>query len=210
MSLTDLLFPPRCLLCGDLDEAFCATCRASILRLPGRPLPPAGISAIISVGPHTGALRDAVLRLKFGQGVALVEPMAELLAAELAPVEHHWRITLCVPVPLHWLRRLERGFNQAELLAEAVARRTGVRAENALCRRRYTPSQVAVAQPALRRHNLLNAIAARPNAGLAGQRILLIDDVWTTGTTLTECSRVLRAAGAADVFALTVTSPFTS
>lgn len=202
-GVLDLLFPPRCLACGALAEPFCAQCEGEIepaLELT----PPAGIRAIRSAGFHEGPLRTAVLQLKFQRKVALVPPLARLLAEELEPVRGEWAPDCMVAVPDHWTRRLERGYNQAELLAEALGRRCGVPLAPALKRLRPTGQQVG--HTAVERASRLSgAFALRPEAEVRGRRVLLVDDVWTTGATLAECASVLRASGACGVLALTVT-----
>jgi ComF family protein len=103
-----------------------------------------------------------------------------------------------VPVPLHWRRRWTRGFNQSELLAQAIARRCGAPVVNALTRRRATSAQAGLTHAA-RRQNVAHAFQARPSRRIEGKRVLLIDDVMTTGATAAACARALRRAGAQSV-----------
>ncbi|MFL6538639.1 MAG: ComF family protein [Chthoniobacterales bacterium] len=109
---------------------------------------------------------------------------------------------LVVAVPLHSARQRERGFNQAALLAELLARETGLRLHDVLERIRYTTTQTAYDR-AERMRNLEGAFRLRRGADVQGLRVLLIDDVLTTGSTLSECARVLKAAGAVSVHAAT-------
>lgn len=202
-SLVDLLFPPKCLACGALDEPFCAACERGIE--PAVALtPPAGVRDLRSAGCHEGPLRSAVLQLKFARKVALAAPLGRLLAEELEPVRREWAPDYLAPVPDHWTRRLERGYNQAELLAGAAGRLAGVSVRKPLRRVRPTGRQVGrgAAERAVR---LRGAFAPGPGVEIEGRRIVLVDDVWTTGATLAECAEVLRAAGALAVYALTVT-----
>jgi ComF family protein len=201
-GLTDLLFPPRCLTCGDLAPVFCAACRATVRRPGAEALVPLDLTDARSLGYHEERLRDAVLRLKFGGKTALAAPLGELLAAELEPLLPAWRPHALVPVPVHWSRRLERGFNQAELLARAAGRRCRLPALPALRRTRRTRPQVGLTDRE-RAANVVGAFAA--SAPVTDRRLVLIDDVRTTGATLSECARTLLAAGAAAVYALTVT-----
>lgn len=203
-STLDMLFPPKCLTCGALAEAYCAACRAEIRPAEEAGALPARVAAVRSVGYHEESLRRAVLRLKFGQQVALVGPLARLLAEELRQGLTEWQPDALVPVPIHWRRLLERGFNQSDLLARSVGRHAGLPVWRVLRRTRATPHQVGLSA-AEREENLRGAFELTPRHKVHGARLVLVDDVRTTGTTLSECAAVLRNAGAAEVFALTVT-----
>jgi ComF family protein len=203
-GLIDLLFPPRCLVCDRLAEPFCASCRAQIVPAEPGWVVPDGLGEMEAVGLHGGTLREAVLRLKFGRKVAMVEPLAGLLAELLAANQGRWKAEALVPVPLHWSRQWERGFNQAELLARAVGRRTGLPCVAAVRRCRRTLPQVGQTG-AGRRRNLARAFSPAPGRLPIGARVIIVDDVSTTGTTMSECAAVLRAQGASEVFGLAVT-----
>jgi ComF family protein len=202
-GVIDLLFPPVCLVCRASGPPFCESCREGVRPVPDL-APPPGVGAVRSAGSHEGALRSAVLALKFARKTALAAPLAELLAEELARCRLGWRPDLLLPVPIHWLRRLERGFNQSELLAAELGRRAELPVSRALARRRATPPQVGTAGPR-RVENVRDAFAVRRRGEVEGRRVVLVDDVWTTGATLAECARTLRAAGAGEVCAVTVT-----
>lgn len=108
-----------------------------------------------------------------------------------------------VPVPLHWRRQWHRGFNQSELLARAIARRSGIPAVNALRRVRATETQAGLSNTR-RRANVRAVFRPQRGAGLQGKRVLLIDDVMTTGSTAAACALTLKRAGAKKVVLLTV------
>jgi ComF family protein len=108
-----------------------------------------------------------------------------------------------VPVPLHAARQRERGFNQAQLLAELLSARTSIPTKPLLERIRYTTTQTALDR-AERIENLHNAFRLRKKADVQALRVLLVDDVLTTGATLSECARVLKRAGALSVYAAIV------
>lgn len=149
-------------------------------------------------GPYEGPLREAVLRLKHlnGEGLAdlLGRAFAESRGADLRAAG-----TGCVvPVPLHWWRRWTRGYNQAEAVARELAAGLGVPMLRALRRTRRTPQQLQPSREA-RRENVRGAFRAVRGATVLGKTVLLVDDVMTTGSTLHEAARTLRAAGAAEV-----------
>jgi ComF family protein len=163
-----------------------------------------------SFGRHEGPLRAAVNALKFGGRQRLARPLGQLLASlvtnpnyagawDVGPPAH------IVPVPLHPARRTLRGFDQAELLAEEVSSASAVPLRKGfLLRVRDTPPQITLAA-AVRVQNVRGAFALRHPLPSKGQRVLLIDDVYTTGATLEECARVLHRGGAAEVCAITLT-----
>ncbi len=150
-----------------------------------------------------GVARAAILLCKHGRRLGLLQHLAALLAAE-APADLMQRAWDAVaPVPLHWRRRGRRGFNQAEALARAVGRRHGLPVERrCLVRVRATPPQQGNA--AARQRNVRDAFAVRRAARIAGRRVLLVDDVFTTGATANACAAALLAAGAAAVGVLTL------
>lgn len=197
----DVLYPPACAFCGRLEGIFCLHCRAEITH-PGPLLAPRGIRELRSVGLHEGPLRRAVLRLKFGRRTSMIAPLVELLAEEWRA--SGWAAEAVVPVPVHWTRKWSRGFNQTELLAEALVREISLPVVAGLRRTRRTPDQVGLSARQ-RAANLHGAFSANPQALKPGVPLLLLDDVCTTGSTLAECAAVLLAAGSGPLYALTVT-----
>ncbi len=149
-------------------------------------------------------VRDLIHRFKYNRHFHLRHPLADWLAAGLD--DERLRTPPCdafTPVPLHPARQREREFNQAEVLAALLSRRTGTPLLDCLRRTRYTTTQTRLDRDA-RMENLRGAFRVRHPARVLGRHLLLIDDVFTTGSTVEECSRVLCAAGAASVRVLTV------
>jgi ComF family protein len=172
------------------EEGVCRLCRTGGNRF----------DAAYTFGAYDGALRRLIHLLKFDGVQSLAGPLARRLAEALPRQEEFDRI---VPVPLHWSRRFSRGFNQAELLASELSERTGIPVAFALRRRRRTDSQSRLTA-SQRRRNMAGSIRLRRLRNVAGLRILLVDDVLTTGATMNACAAALKRAGAARVTVLTV------
>ncbi len=150
-----------------------------------------------------GIVRDVIHEFKYNRQIHLRHLVARWLRAALD--DERLRIhqfDVIVPVPLHPARQRERGFNQASLLAELLSTHTSIPCKPLLKRIRYTTTQTALDRSE-RMENLHNAFRLRKNTDVRGLRVLLIDDVLTTGSTLSECARVLKRAGAKSVYAAT-------
>jgi len=197
--------PPVCPRCGRphdravgfaTEENFpCAECRAR---------PPRWLDMACSAAVYDDVLREALLMMKFGRHSLLAEPLAGLMvefARRWMPVdEFDWT----VPVPLHRVRRRERGFNQAELLAREFSRAMdGPQVIHALVKPVPTEAQTRLTGTQ-RRRNVRGSFETAPGIDPHGLDILVIDDVFTTGSTVDECARVLKRAGAARVAAFTL------
>ncbi len=170
-------------------EGRCALCRFGLR----------GFDAAYCYGSYEGLLREWIHLFKYGRVKPMERPLGELLAAALPRDE---RIDAVVPVPLHWRRRWTRGFNQAELLARGIARRCGVPVLPALRRVKNTTTQTGLSNTG-RRQNVAGAFRLRRGQAVAGKRLVLVDDVMTTGSTAAVCAAVLRRAGAARIMVLT-------
>lgn len=202
----DLLYPPRCAGCGRVDHALCPPCAEAVIRAEGQlMLPPiTPLAGMAASAAHTGLMRQTVLTLKDSRPQPVVDALAVRLERTLTVCG--WPVEVIVPVPLHATRLRERGHNQSELLASALARRTGLPCNPlALTRIRSTPHQVGQGAQA-RRQNVFGAFHGN-NAQPDNHAVsLLIDDVTTTGATLQACAIALLEAGAAAVYSLTVTA----
>jgi ComF family protein len=172
------------------EQGLCAACRAGLRHF----------DRAACFGLYEGSLRSLIHLFKYSGMRPLAMPLARLLDQVMPP---EMQFDAVVPVPLHWRRQWVRGFNQAELLARLVAKRRQLPVIKALRRKRATAVQAGLAS-AGRRRNVAGAFAARSARGLAGARILLIDDVMTTGATANACAAVLKRSGASSVSLLTL------
>jgi ComF family protein len=218
-SFIDLLFPPQCGGCQTAGSLWCEACRAAVKPIEppwcekcGEPFVadrlcancrahPLQIEKIRSVALFDGVLRQAIHRFKYERLSGLAEPFGDMLAdywhAEQLTAE--WLI----PVPLHPSRERDRGYNQSELLSHQLARRVNVPiSSKGLRRTRATAVQMTL-NAAQRRENVAGAFeCAEPR--VRGARVVIIDDVGTTGATLDACAQAVLKAGAASVMGLTL------
>lgn len=229
-ALLDLALPPRCHLCRSFIPAtgplhLCNDCRDGLPVLSGpccsicgRSFDGAGNNhpcgdCLLHPPPwetaraallYDGGCRDLIHAFKYRHRFHLRRPLALLTAERLAAFAAEAKADLLAPVPLHPRRLRQRGFNQSLLLAELLEKTWQVPLQRQLLQRtRYTTSQTELSAEQ-RATNLRDAFAVSDPAVVTGKRVLLVDDVFTTGATLAECSRCLLQAGAAAVCCVTV------
>lgn len=223
----DLLFPPVCVGCRQVGMPLCDHCAQRVLPMPdsicyrcGRLLaqpapgcfhcqrPDFPFASIRAAALYTEPLRGAIHALKYEGRVELAEPLSRYLLAtvqRLQSLSGPMEIDGCLGVPLHARRLAERGYNQSGLLAAALARRLHYSYQPEwVWRHRETQSQVTLSAVE-RQQNVADAFTASP--AVVGKRLLLIDDVTTTGATLSACASALKAAGAAAVYGLVLATP---
>jgi ComF family protein len=220
-GLFHLVLPACCHLCGEPlpagSDPFCDSCRGKILFDANEACPRCAATVgaytvtddrcrhcrdssfaferVIRLGPYDGLLREAVLRIKHSYHEGLAEVLAESWAEYAAPLFRGLAAEAIVPVPLHWRRRWQRGYNQSAALARGLAARLRLPVEvHGLRRVRHTA--ILASQAPSSRHDLLRGAFQPGLLGrrLAGKSVLLVDDVMTTGSTAHEAARALRAA----------------
>jgi ComF family protein len=191
---------PLCPRCGrpfpksaSSPDHFCGDCLQSVFLF----------DRARSATQHAGVVRKRIHQLKFGGQLHWAPPLAELLVKRFRQ-EPPSGVEIIFPVPLHEKRLRQRGFNQAGLLAKAFGRKFGLPVYfDVLVRKCWTEPQTRLNREQ-RLHNVKDAFHVPDPGEVKGRRVLIIDDVYTTGTTLNECTKTLRSAGAAEVHALTV------
>ena len=220
--MADLVLPHVCGACGaemPAAEGLCTDCNLELLSLvslpacrccgatlgPNVPDRPDGCGGcpdtlgrfdrVFRLGPYAGCLRQAVRDLKYHRRQQLRRRLTRLLAERIAAGWHGSEFDLALAVPMHWRRRLRRGFDHARSIAAGIAAELDLPLGHELVRIRNTPPQVRL--PRTRRiENVRGAFAVRSTATLKGANVLLIDDVTTTGATANEATRTLLSAGA--------------
>ncbi len=229
MSLIlNLLFPKKCVGCRRIGGYFCSSCIRNIkqadlvcpkcekLSVGGQTHPVCrrkfGLDGLWSLGIYNNPLKEAIKQIKYRGVRELSESLVDVLVEYWANFQPFvldrikkdrgvgW---IVVPIPLHWFRENSRGFNQSSLIGESFAKKLGLKYMEALKRARFTKSQVKL--KGKERHlNIKDAFTLNTQYLIRNTNILLIDDVWTTGSTMRECGYVLKKAGAKQVWGITL------
>ena len=200
--LAQLLFPEKCVLCGQVLEGgmvdLCRDCREQTKDYPEGKYKPQFLDSFVAVWYYEGKVRKSLLRYKFYNARSLAVNFGRLLAMKLDR-EHPRNFDLITWVPVSSLRKLRRGYDQVELLAKEVGRELEIEPVPLLKKIRHNRSQSRISDAAARRANVQGVYRYTGRVPIAGKRILLLDDVLTTGATAGEAARILRTAGAKEV-----------
>lgn len=205
-KVLDLLFPPKCVFCHKLMERgeICPDCEKKLRAMEqpkNRTLP--GGTFCVSALPYEDIVRESILRFKF-QGRDHYAPAYGEIMARTAALELADRFDLVSWVPVSKKRKRKRGYDQAELLAKEMCRLWGAPPVRTLEKTRDNPPQSGLSSAEERRANVLGVYEAVNWEQFAQKKVLLVDDILTTGSTVQESARVLRLAGAAEVMVLTL------
>lgn len=226
--LLDFLFPKKCVSCNRVGELFCKSCIQEITQsdlvcpmcerpsLGGNTHPVCkrrwGMEGLWFLGIYDRPIRQAIQQLKYRWITALAEVLVDLLLEYWARYQpylldeikkDHGQNWIIVPVPLHKYRQNMRGFNQSALLGKLIAQKLSIPFEDLLIRVKNTKPQFSLKSED-RRHNMRGAFQVRKESAVINKKILLIDDVWTTGSTLKECSAILKRNKAKTVWGITI------
>lgn len=218
-TILDLIFPKRCVSCGKFGAYICSSC-AKLIEYIDKPVCPYcerqavggkahpgclkryGLDGLIVACRYRGSIKNAIVKIKYKWVFDIEKILVSLLSKQL------WKFDfpaegILVPVPLHVRRKRWRGFNQAELLGRDLARRFKHPYADLLVRNRSTRPQVELKKED-RKKNVRDAFSLQRTQGVNGKSYILVDDVFTTGATMTECCKVLKKAGAKEVWAMAV------
>lgn len=206
-ALLALLYPPRCAFCGRLmqqDGLICTRCAQNLPYTEGLGITQKFpfISKCVSPLYYEGSVRQSLLRYKFRSAAAYSKIYGEFLVKCIDECRISCDIITWVPLSRRRLRK--RGYDQARLIAEEVSRRTGIPCARLLRKKRNNPAQSGAGSAEKRRANVMGVYAPAEGAPISGRRVLIVDDIVTTGATLSECARMLMDAGAAEVYAAAV------
>jgi ComF family protein len=221
----DLIYPPQCVFCScplerpaaialceqctselaPVGPVQCRRCAATInplefgddcVRCRGERF---RFERVLALARYSGSLRDAVLRMKLSHAEPLMMAMGRLLVERFGDELKLQKIDVVVPIPMHWTRRLVRGTNSPELIGQVVASELGMEFAARALRRKRRTQKLAELTRQQRKRTLRDAFAVGRGCDFSGARVLLIDDVLTTGTTCDTAARALEKAGAAEI-----------
>jgi ComF family protein len=230
-DIADVIFPPQCLGCTEILQqqslqAFCETCKEKIRFITGSLCPICGMAFMDSPAPdhlcgncleskpsfclaravasYETLILDAIHQFKYGRNISTGAVLASFMAEFNFPDFDFTDYSLIIPVPLHIRRLRERGFNQALILAKSIGKKYRIPVNFSLLKRRkFTLTQTGLDKKE-REKNMKGAFTVIDNAKIEGKNIILIDDVYTTGATINQCTKTLIQAGAGKVAVLTL------
>lgn len=203
--LMQLLYPPKCVLCRKLlteeESDLCGQCRRDTPEVSeSRKLP--YLAKQTSLWYYEGSVRESILRYKFRGSRSYSEIYGRLLAMKL--LQENISFDILTWVPISRRRKRTRGYDQVELIARALGKELGIPPEPVLKKVRHNRPQSKLKDAASRRANVLGVYRVTDPARIAGKRILLLDDILTTGATVSECAKTLLTAGAKQIICATV------
>lgn len=189
----ELIKTDTCNLCGRISNKarYCPNCRRK-----------SQISGLLIAAKFDGPVRELIHYYKYDRYLSIADILSKFILKKVEIFRNTKNVVL-VPVPLHWLKKIERGFNQAEVLSNKVSKLSGIKTISAVKRVRYTDPQMKLNRK-MRLTNLHGSFKVRYPDRVSGKVVLLLDDVTTTGTTLEECAMVLKKAGAKQVWGLVI------
>lgn len=208
-GLLSLLFPPKCVLCGRLleprEQDLCDHCRTEAPEYRERKKKLRFLDSVTALWHYEGEARGSLIRYKFHGKRHYAAAYGRLLAMRILRA-HEDGFDVLTWVPISRRRKLRRGYDQVELLAKAVGAELKITPVRCLRKIRHNPAQSGISEQAERQANVLGVYRAVDPETFRGKRVLILDDVITTGATMSECARVLLTAGAGEVHGAAVAS----
>ena len=206
LIIARLLFPPKCVLCRNFldthETDLCRECRTHTPEFPKQQKKLPYLAGWTALWYYEGSVRRSILRFKFYNARSYGDVYGRMLAMKLSQEDIDFDLLTWVPISR--IRKWRRGYDQVELIARAVGRELGVIPVATLKKRRNNPPQSGIRDAARRRANVLGVYQVLDPNQLSGKRILLLDDIMTTGATAGECARILLTAGAKEVYCAAV------
>ena len=207
-TILNLIYPNVCGFCGDINnENICTECskkieKYKILRIEKSTSK--YIEQQCFIYKYEGEIREAILKFKFQEKAYLYRTFTKIILDNLEVCEYIKKFDIIIPVPIHRKRRLERGYNQSELVANEISKQLIIHTEkNILIKIRNNPKQSTLKLEE-RKSNVKKVYEVKKNQKIKDKKILLIDDIFTTGNTVNECAKKLKEAGASKVSVLTI------
>lgn len=204
--LSRLLFPPKCILCRHLlrenETDLCHECRTHTPEFTNTQKKLPYLAGWTALWYYEGSVRNSILRFKFHNARSYADAYGRMLAMKLTQEEIQFDILTWAPISRQ--RKWRRGYDQVELIAKAVGKELGIEPTPTLKKRRNNPPQSGLRDAAQRRANVLGVYQVLDQNQISGKRILLLDDIMTTGATAGECARMLLTSGAKEVYCAAV------
>lgn len=205
--MLSFLFPRKCILCRSLlsnkETDLCHNCRKNVETYSHSKRTIPFVAQSTAIWYYKGDVRKSIQRFKFHNARSYADAYGRFLAMKLQ--EEMWEdVDIITWTPISFIRRIVRGYDQSKLLAQATAKELGTTPVATLKKVRHTPPQSSISEAAARRANVLGAYKVRNPDVVSGKRILLLDDVVTTGSTVSECAKTLLTAGAKEVRLATI------
>ena len=202
-NILDMLFPPKCGFCGKINKNFlCKKCEVSLNYIKKdmiRKVKNKNFSYHIYAYEYRNEIRDKILKFKFGDKPELADTFVELLLKNTKTYRFLESYDIIIPVPMQKKKKRERGYNQAALMARKIAKKTGIKyAEDVLIKVKHTEPQSTL-NASKRKENIKNAYKCINIEKILNKRVILFDDIYTTGNTAKECCKMLKNAGAKEI-----------
>ncbi len=213
--IINLIFPPKCIFCRTIlntktEIEICKECYEQISFKEGASINPGGrfnyYDSVICVCDYSGIIKEAIRRYKFYNKPSYYRTFARLLAQRIKELTQWQKFDMILSVPLHPERERSRGYNQSYLIARQLSRELGIKNESKLLARVKNTHSQSLLQRDDRLINVKDAFKVTNASKVEGRAMFLVDDILTTGTTLNECSRVLKEAGAKKIVTAVIAS----